>query len=276
MPEGPEIRRAADRVQAVLAGQRLQEVFFAFGSLQPWCRILQGQSVVAVDTIGKHMLVRFDSGLRLYSHNQLYGRWYVRQRDQYPDTGRSLRVGLHTDRHSALLYSASAVDVIREDELDRDPRLAGLGPDPLHASLSQALVRRRLDDPEFRRRQLAALLLDQGFFAGLGNYLRSEILFAARVHPQRRPADCADSQLDALARAILRLPRRSYRTGGITNGDTLVKRLRKQGVSREALRFQVFGRDGQGCYRCGQKIVRASAGGRRTYYCPGCQTAEDV
>jgi len=276
MPEGPEIRRAADRVQAVLAGQRLQHVFLAFESLQPWCKTLQGQSVVSVDTIGKHMLVRFDSGLRLYSHNQLYGRWYVRPRDQYPDTNRSLRVGLHTDTHSALLYSASAVDVIREDQLDRDPRLAGLGPDPLHDSVSQSLVRSRLDDPGFRRRQLAALLLDQGFFAGLGNYLRSEILFAARVHPRRRPVDCTGRQLHALAQAILRLPRRSYRTGGIVNGDALVKRLRTQGVSREARRFQVFGRDGQACYRCGQKIVRASTGGRRTYYCPGCQPVEDV
>lgn len=276
MPEGPEIRRAADRLQSVLAGQRMEQVFLAFESLKPWCERLQGSSVISVDTIGKHMLVRFDSGLRLYSHNQLYGRWFVQARDQYPDTARSLRVGLHTRRHSALLYSASAVDVIREDDLGQDPRLASLGPDPLHAALDPALVRDRFDDPRFRRRQLAGLLLDQRFFAGLGNYLRSEVLFAAGVHPLRRPVDCTPQQLQGLADAILRLTRRSYRTGGITNSDTLVKRLRADGVSREALRFRVFAREGQGCYCCGQEIVRETMGGRRAYFCARCQPLEDV
>lgn len=271
MPEGPEIRRAADRIQKALAGRRLQSVFFAFDVLRPWCERLRGEAVAAVDTVGKHMLIRFDDGTRIYSHNQLYGRWFVRPRDQLPDTGRSLRLALHTRTHSALLYSASAIDVIPEEAISSDHRLAGLGPDPLHPDLRPARVRARLLDARYRRRALAGLLFDQGFFAGLGNYLRSEILYAAGVHPAHRPIDCSDNQLTALAQAILYLPRRSYRTGGITNDPALVRRLRQRGIPREALRFKVFGRAGEACYQCGVSIQRSTVGGRRAYHCPVCQ-----
>jgi formamidopyrimidine-DNA glycosylase len=39
-------------------------------------------------------------------------------------------------------------------------------------------VSRRLNEPCLRNRSLGSLYLDQGFLAGIGNYLRSEILFA--------------------------------------------------------------------------------------------------
>jgi endonuclease-8 len=276
MPEGPEIRRAADRIEAALARRTITALTFAFADLKPWERRLRGRRVAAVDTIGKHMLVRFEHGVRIYSHNQLYGRWYVRARDDYPETRRSLRLALHTRDHSALLYSASDIEVIQEDELDGHPRLHGLGPDPLTRGLSLGDCRARAGDPRFAGRSLAALLLDQSFFAGLGNYLRSEILYQAALHPALRPRDCTEPQLAGLARAIRDLPRRSYRTGGVTNEARRVQALRSKGVSRSGYRFYVFGRDGQPCYRCATPIERLTAAGRRAYFCPTCQPRPDV
>lgn len=276
MPEGPEIRRAADRIQKVLGGQRLRSLFFAFDTLRPWSERLRGERVAAVDTIGKHMLIRFDNGTRIYSHNQLYGRWFVRSHDRMPKTGRSLRLALKTESHSALLYSASAIDVIPEEAIGSDRRLVDLGPDPLHAGTRLSRIKTRLLDAAFRRRALAGLLLDQRFFAGLGNYLRSEILFQAGVHPRCRPQDCTQTQLTALAEAILYLPRRSYRTGGITNDPAQVRRLRERGAPREDLRFKVFGRIGAPCYQCGTRIRRSMIAGRRVYLCPACQPGRNV
>ena len=75
--------------------------------------------------------------------------------------------------------------------------LAKLGPDVLRATPQEVLA--LLQDQKHRRRQLSGLLLDQGFFAGVGNYLRSEILFIAGLHPHRRPMDCRDDELERLA-----------------------------------------------------------------------------
>src|SRR5690606_3887189 len=106
-----------------------------------------------------------------------------------PQAGRSLRVALETDAAALRLYSASDVAMLRSDEVDAHPFLARLGPDVLDPALDAKAVAARLRDPRFRNRSLGALLLDQAFLAGMGNYLRSEVLYRARLRPERRPAD---------------------------------------------------------------------------------------
>ena len=187
MPEGPEIRRAADRVATVVVGQPLTGVEFAFARLKSFEQELLGQMVTAVDTHGKAMLTRFEGGLTLYSHNQLYGRWYVCRPGRDPKTNRQLRVALRTNNGAALLYSASEVEVLSAAGIAEHPFLNGLGPDPLWPATTPARLRRWMMQPQFARRQLGGLLLDQGFVAGLGNYLRSEILWRARLHPRTAP-----------------------------------------------------------------------------------------
>jgi formamidopyrimidine-DNA glycosylase len=77
MPEGPEIRLAADKVARVLVGDDIIEVGFGLARLSRFEKSLSGSTVTAVDTRGKAMLTRFDNGLTLYSHNQLYGKWFT-------------------------------------------------------------------------------------------------------------------------------------------------------------------------------------------------------
>ena len=91
MPEGPEIRRAADRVAAAIEGRVADEVFFAFDDLKRFEPRLTGRRVQQVTSRGKAMLTRFSGGLTVYSHNQLYGRWYVMNGDRMPRTRRQLR-----------------------------------------------------------------------------------------------------------------------------------------------------------------------------------------
>ena len=131
MPEGPEIRLAADRIARVLVGETVDAVSFAFPDLKPFEREVRGATVTAIDTRGKAMLTRFDNDLTLYSHNQLYGRWYTCKRDKPPRTNRSLRVALHTKTHSALLYSASDVEILTPETIDQHPFLNRVGPDIL-------------------------------------------------------------------------------------------------------------------------------------------------
>jgi endonuclease-8 len=271
VPEGPEIRLAADAVAKAIAGRVAQEVCFAFEHLQRYEALLTGQRVTAVTSRGKAMLTQFENGYTIYSHNQLYGKWMVRSAYDYPDTNRQLRLAIHTEKKSALLYSASEIEVWPHDELDAHPFLSKLGPDLLDETTTQAQVAARFADDTFRRRRLTSLLLDQGFLAGLGNYLRSEALFVSKVHPSLRPMDLTPAQLDAIAAATLELTRQSYQTKGITNDVALAKQLKAEGQSYRDYRFWVFNRQERPCYTCGTPIVKETLGGRRLYYCPSCQ-----
>ena len=274
MPEGPEIRLAADAVANALVARPVTSVEFAFARLRRFSRELRGQRVTQVATRGKAILTHFDNDLVIYSHNQLYGRWFIEPAGCLPETTRQLRLAIHNDEYSALLYSASEIDVLRASELHRHPFLARLGPDLLSDRPDVETIYRRMISPRFRQRRFAGLLLDQGFVAGLGNYLRAEILTRAGLHPALRPGQCSAAQLRNLSRQIISLTRRSYQTRGIVNPPKLVAELKRQGLrKREQHRFNSYDRAGEACHFCGNTIQVENMGGRKMYYCSGCQPA---
>ncbi|NMH69324.1 endonuclease VIII [Bacillus sp. RO3] len=271
MPEGPEIRRAADLVERALQHKTVQDVYFAFPHLEVYEDLLKGSTVIRVDTKGKAMLIRFDNGYTIYSHNQLYGRWYIRNLYNYPQTNRQLRLSLHNENKSALLYSASDIEVLRDGEVHVHPFVAKVGPDILSEEVTEGELLERMKDKRFSKRKWSILLLDQSFVAGIGNYLRSEIMFVAGIHPSLRPADCTIEQLTKAAEAMIQLMVQSYKTGGITNNLELADRLKAEGMKRSRYRHWVFNREGAPCYMCGGEIEKMMAASRRLYFCPHCQ-----
>ena len=273
MPEGPEIRIAADRIHRAIAGRPCTSVHFAFNHLRSYEEKLSGVSILEVTSRGKAMLTRFENGWSIYSHNQLYGVWRIIKAGQLPNTGRQLRLALHNQTHSALLYSASDIEVLPSADEGQHPFLRRLGPDLLDDATRVENVLERLMSSTFRKRSLGALLLDQSFVAGLGNYLRSEILFLAGTMPQKRPIDCDLSQLERIAQNTVFVTRQSYETKGITNDLNLVAALKEQGLTRSKYRHWVFAREARPCWRCGTPIESMTAGGRRLFYCPHCQNA---
>ncbi|ELY5852238.1 endonuclease VIII [Cronobacter malonaticus] len=262
MPEGPEIRRAADKLEAAVAGKPLTHVWFAFPELKPFEAQLTGARVERFETRGKALLTHFSCGLTLYSHNQLYGVWRVVKAGETPQTTRSLRVRLETEDAAVLLYSASEIEMLDADGVAAHAFLQRVGPDVLDMSLTVEQVKERLLSPRFHRRQFSGLLLDQAFLAGLGNYLRVEILWQAQLAPRHKAIELSNTQLDALASACLEIPRLSYETRGTMDENKHHGAL---------FRFEVFHRAGKKCRRCGGIIEKTTLSSRPFYWCPGCQ-----
>jgi len=271
LPEGPEIRRAADQVSRAIAGRRAEAVRFGLPALRRHGRSLSGRRVEAVESRGKALLIHFDHGRSLYTHNQLYGRWYVVKPGKPPKTGRELRLAIETRERWALLYSASDIELWRRELLATHPYLARLGVELLDPKIGLPDVLVQVEQARFARRGLGALLLDQGFLAGIGNYLRSEILYVAGLRADQKLADLDAPARHRLADAALALTRQSYRTQGITNDLERAARLKAGGTTFARYRHHVFDREGEPCWTCGTPIVRLVAAGRGVFECPRCQ-----
>ena len=155
--------------------------------------------------------------------------------------------------------------------LPRTPFLNRIGPDILDPALTAPIIAARLKEDRFRKRTLGALFLDQSFLAGIGNYLRSEILFRAKLHPALRPVDIDTRAQRLLARETLAVSRRSYKTKGVTVTAALVRRLRRGGDAYRRYRFWVFDRDGQACRECATTVDRMEVAGRKFFWCANCQ-----
>jgi len=273
MPEGPEIRRAADKIEDVLIDKPLERVEFGLPQLKNYEKQLEEQHVLKIETRGKALITHFSNGLSMYSHNQLYGIWHTCKRGEVPQTNRQLRVGLHTPTHSAILYSASDISIYPTELIHEHPFLQRVGPDVLDPSVTESVVEARLSDKAFRNRALSTLYLDQRFMAGLGNYLRSEILFAAGVHPALKPSELGADKLKSLAQHTLDICKRSYDTGGYTVYTELREVLQQQDNDFERTRFMVFDREEMPCRVCATPIRRQTYNGRRLYWCSRCQPA---
>lgn len=280
MPEGPEIRRMVDDIAGAVGGDEAQSIFFAFERYKAFETALAGRRVDTVEARGKAVLVFFsghsdDGPWCVYSHNQLYGQWRIGRADREPNTRRQLRFAIVGEQRAARLYSASDIRVVRLDALDDIPYLANLGPDPLNdACVDAAVLACLLDERRFAGRALGGLLLDQHFIAGIGNYLRSEILFEARLHPSRKPRSLTDDERARLIDAVLTLIERAYRLKGITNEPQRAERLKAERQLFGARRHMVFNRAGRSCYACSTPIEKTTIASRRLYLCPCCQRSE--
>lgn len=271
MPEGPEIKRAADKLAAVIQNEPALLVEFAFPHLQQQAGMLTGQTIRKVESRGKAMLIHFANVQTIYSHNQLYGKWAILEQDERPHPSLQVRIAIHTQRKIAVLYSASEIEVLPTAQFTEHPYIAKLGVELLAEATTQMDVLTQINQPRFARKNLAAILLDQTFLAGIGNYLRSEILFVARIYPESRIAELTPAQRLVLAQAAINVIRQSYRTAGITNSLVIAKRLKAAGKLFGQYRHWVFDREGGDCYRCQSQIVRANFSGRGLYWCPHCQ-----
>src|ERR1700737_2394985 len=167
LPEGDTIWRTANALRPRLVGKPLLKV-------RPEAfRKLEGATVTAVDTNGKHLLIHFESGLVLHSHMRMTGAWHLyRPGEAWRKPEGLAKIVLNTQDTVAVLFSAPVVELVREKEAVRD--LAHLAPDLLatELDLDEVLRRARTSD----RRTLGELLLDQRVAAGIGNIYRCESL----------------------------------------------------------------------------------------------------
>ena len=271
MPEGPEIWRAADNLNKALSGKVIDNLYFAFEELQEFKEDLIGLKVEHIEPRGKAILTSFANDLTMYSHNQLYGMWMIRNRGEIPENNRQLRVAIHNEKMSAFLFSASDIMMLEDGEVEDHPYIQKLGPDVIHPETTEEDILNRYTNEKFINRRLTTLLLDQGFISGIGNYLRSEILFYSGVHPSLKLRECREEQVQKLASSTFFLSRRSYETGGITNDPEIVEALKREGAGRKEFRHFVYNRTGRFCHKCGNEIKELKTGGRKVYFCPNCQ-----
>ena len=271
MPEGPEIRRAADKVARRLVGGALTSIKLPYPPISEFDGVLGDASVESVTSRGKALLMRFDNGLTLYSHSQLYGRWTVNRVTTKVRWNRSLRAEFISKGYAVRLWSATDVEVVPTRDEEAHPYIAKLGPDVLGKTTTPDVIKSRLESPRFHGRSAASLMLDQSFVAGLGNYLRSEILHQAGVHPKTRPKDLDSETITKWGSLTKSISIRSYESNGLTVSDELAGKRKEMGERRRSYRHSAFCRNGKDCHVCGATIIRIRVSGRRLDMCPECQ-----
>ncbi|AKF07381.1 Fpg/Nei family DNA glycosylase [Sandaracinus amylolyticus] len=250
MPEGDTLHRTALRLRPLLAGRLVRALDLPRRGERVTSVI--GKRVESVEARGKNLLISFDDGLVLHTHMKMNGVWRgYGPGERVPGVSGNVVVVLEVDGAIAMCWSAPIVRLIRASDVDRDPHLAGLGPDPIATSFDPDEAMRRLRALDHA--PLGVALMDQRAIAGIGNVWKSELLFEHRLDPFAPVARFGDDEL----RALLATAERRMR-GGFARGT------RPQ---------RVYGRQGEPCPRCAHAITMERQGDMRrsTYWCARCQ-----
>jgi formamidopyrimidine-DNA glycosylase len=295
MPELPEVETVRRGLEQAMAGERITRVEVRRGDLRwplakDFAQRLEGKLVTGLGRRAKYLLVDLSSGDVLLMHLGMSGSFHVfLGKDKH--LGRYYRERANHVAHDHIVFHlASGATVTFNDprrfgsmklipraQLDAEPLLRGLGPEPLGNAFDAALLARACRG---KKTSLKAALLDQRVVAGLGNIYVCETLYRAHLSPKRLASTIADrkgapnERAERLVDGIKAVLTQAIKDGGSSLRD---HRLTDGELGMFQHHFRVYDRAGEPCRTqgeargCGGTIKRIVQSGRSTFYCPICQ-----
>jgi endonuclease VIII len=262
MPEGNEVHRWAKIHQEIFVGKTIC-VETPNGRF-PDAGLLSGRKLKAVVAHGKHLGYDFGRDLKLHVHLGRFGD-FVEGKMPFPEARGALRMRWSTKTDWLELRGAIDCSVYTDKQWAAlDMRL---GPDPLvpNADPTEAFAHVRKANLT-----IAALLMEQTVFAGIGNIYRAELLYRAKQNPFTAGKDTAEKVLRALwTDAVKLMP------DGMVDRRIVTTRAKDRphpkGRAHRDETHYVYRRHGEPCFVCGTTILRVELAGRALYWCPNCQ-----
>lgn len=232
-------------------------------------RRLESQSIVAVDRVGKKVVIRTGNGQRLIFEPRMTG--LVLTASPPSQEHCRLRVGLRQGRQkSELLYwdrrGLGLIYCLSEAEYAKQLAKWNLGPDACEITAHE--FRQRLARTD---RPIKVALLDQALLAGIGNLYASEILHRAKISPARPASQLSPREFAKIHRAMQVVLEDAIRYEGSTLADgTYRNALNQSGTYQNA--HTVYDREGETCPTCRRAVIRRMVQAQRsTFFCPACQ-----
>ena len=270
MPEGHTLFRLARDIRSRFAGGPVR-VSSPQGRFAESAAQVDGTTLVASESFGKHLFVEFEQERFVHVHLGLYGKFDLRDGAAPPAVGQvRLRVESGPPRPSyGDLRGATACDLLTAGQ--RTAILDRLGPDPLRADADWTRAWERVHRS---RAPVGGLLMDQAVLAGVGNVYRAEVLFRHRLHPLRPGNTLRRTQFQRLWDDLVLLMAEGVRTGRIDTvhvAHTPVAMGRAPRVDDHGGEVYVYRRHGQRCYVCGSVVRTEELQNRNLFWCPRCQ-----
>jgi formamidopyrimidine-DNA glycosylase len=295
MPELPEVETVRRGLEPAMEDARFTKVELRRGDLRwpfpkDFVQRLEGKSVTGLGRRAKYLLADLSSGDVLLMHLGMSGSFHVFQHQggaggkalgrYYHERSKHLahdHVVFHMSSGAIVTFNDprrfGSMKIVPRRDLDAEPLLRGLGPEPLGNEFDAAALARACQG---KKTSLKAALLDQRVVAGLGNIYVCEALHRALLSPKRQASTIAtrsgapNQRAERLVEGIKAVLKDAIRDGGSSLRD---HKLTDGGLGMFQHNFRVYDREGEPCRTpgCSGKVKRIVQSGRSTFFCPVCQ-----
>src|SRR5882724_5404884 len=285
MPELPEVETVRRGLAPVMEGARFVEVEARRGDLRwplpkDFAARLEGQTVEGLGRRAKYLLADLSSGDVLLMHLGMSGSFRVAKNSGETTPGSYYHDRSKASAHDHVVFHMSSgarisfndprrfgsMKLVARDQLDQEPLLRALGPEPLGNAFDAATLARACKG---KKTSLKAALSDQRIVAGLGNIYVCEALHRARLSPKRRASTIVsrtgapNERAAALVDGIKAVLQDAINAGGSSLRD---HKLTDGELGSFQHHFRVYDREGEACPTpaCGGTVRRIVQTGRST------------
>lgn len=267
MPELPEVERGREVAEAVGRGRRIESVHCPVDrialvrtSAAAVRKALVGARIDAVGRHGKQLWFELDRRPWLLVHFGMTGAFHgadARSRGAARPPFCRLQLRLEGDRVLSFIDPRRFGRIGLADDPRREPPVSTLGFDPLLEMPSLREFRGLLAR---RRGNVKALLLDQTFAAGVGNWIADEVLYQARIDPRRRVESLVPAEVAAVHRRLAGIVRTAVEAKSVSSR-----------FPKSWLFHRRWGKDAAAVTHDGRRLVHATIAGRTTAWVPEVQ-----
>lgn len=227
--------------------------FDAMAAIGPAPR--EGSVIEEVRCRGRLVELEWDDGIILSTNLRLTGEWHLyRRNERWRKATYEARVVIEVDEWVAVCFNAPQVETYRVLDRGRHPQSGGAGPDIADTDADLVTCTQRLLSYRNPDAAIADVLTDNSIAVGLGNVVRSEVLWAVGLSPFARVGDLSYEDCQILMETASRL-------------------IHSKTPSTPA----VYGRHGQQCLRCRGTVQFKVVGEHRRglFWCADCQERLD-
>ncbi|MBU5682438.1 MAG: hypothetical protein KQA34_01875 [Candidatus Aenigmarchaeota archaeon] len=237
--EGPGVLVIKEKLE-FLKGKIIEKVS---GNTRENKEKILNKRIVDIKSFGKRLIFDLED-VYLIIHFLMYGSFRINEKVE----NRKERLQIVVENNVINFYNTS-VKIVEKDKFDIDERI-----DVMSKKFDKNLVKDKVKSYEGF---VCDVLLDQSIFAGVGNIIKNEALFRAKIHPLSIAKKLNENLIDNLIEEVV-------------NFSNIFYLCRKEGKSLKNFML-IYGK--RRCPSCNSKIRIAKLGkyNRRTYYCENCQ-----
>jgi formamidopyrimidine-DNA glycosylase len=201
MPEGPEVKTIVNQLQAIknykivkaeiVSGRFLKEKDQSLINFIKDCEEKE-QFITEINCKGKFIYFKL-------SHNNLCSTLGMTGAWQFFDnkhTGFKLLLNNNESLYFNDIRHFGTIKYLTDKELNK--KLSELGPDLLNDACTLEQFSKIIN----KNKTLPEILMNQKNFSGIGNYIKSEALFAAKISPHRTGSSLSQDEIAALKQSI--------------------------------------------------------------------------
>lgn len=273
MPELPEVETVKRIIEPQIKGRNIlrgivqQSQVIAHPDAGEFSDALKGQKIEGMSRKGKFLSIHLASGDRIILHLRMTGCLLVTPGKDPLEKHTHVVLKLDDDKDLRFvdLRRFGRMWLIKDGEKDDYSGILKLGLEPFEEGFDGAYLQRMFSG---KKRAIKDCLLDQHITAGIGNIYGDEILFAAKIHPQRPASSLSARECEKLAQMIPFVLQKAIDQNQLSPEEYLAEKGMEY---RSTPFFQVYGKKGQPCPVCSEILCRVTIAGRSSVYCPECQ-----